>query len=283
MTVDEAHNAKTNESFITLAQLNPAMTLELTATPVAGKANVPHQVSAQQLQAENMIKMPILRSEHKDGWKTAVLAVVQTRGALADAAVKKQVAGGGYIRPNVLFQATSENGDVPPKTVRAYSQQALMIAPDEIAVATGSSAAVDRRLVDKVEVLRHEACKARFKQAVRGEGWSLDMDWDAPFEFKSNAYPASAGSRYTGRCKFKRQHYGPTIADLKEVGEQFERAQMIDAHPGIKSRIRNLDFAPGFWLPTSRGKFYPDFVIERTEGRTVVVECEGRHLRSEPY
>ena len=58
---------------------------------------------------------------------------------------------------------------------------------------------------------------------------------------------------------------------------------MIDAHPAVKSWIRNLDFAPGFWLPTSRGKFYPDFVVELKDSRMAVVEYKGQHLRAEPY
>lgn len=141
--VDEAHNAKTDRSFTTLARLNPAMILELTATPVAGKANVLYHVSAQQLQAENMIKMPIMLAEHKDGWEKAVLAAIQTRGALADAAVKEHAAGRGYIRPIVLFQATNENGDVPPEKLRTYLQDELKIAPEEIAVATGNTRELD--------------------------------------------------------------------------------------------------------------------------------------------
>ena len=629
--VDEAHNAKTDKSFTTLARLNPSVILELTATPVAGKANVLYHVSAQQLQAENMIKMPIMLAEHKDGWEKAVLAAIQTRGALADAAVKEQAAGRGYIRPIVLFQAMNAGGDVPPEKLRTYLQDELKIAPEEIAVATGNTreledidlaapscrinyiitvqalregwdcpfayvlcslqnlssataveqllgrvlrmpyatargeaalnrayahvcevntgyaakaladrlvdsmgfdpldvagllvpvnedspqlrldgdwqataqareqavvtplsvglaadsalpecaeirtdaagdsvvvlrgyvtetaaaqivaaakgakgklaaqqdivrhnavalaasspanlglpfgsiprlafrdgaqgqlqllereailedveldlltmSAIDigrfdvvsepetfeistdkesgrvsyhradpsqiplnygatnlttgdvarwldqllfkklpyllqseriayftavlqrlvdthghaigelagaryllaRRLVDKVEDLRDEACKTRFKQAVLDEAWTLVVDWQTPFEFKPNAYPASASSRYSGRFKFQRHYYGPNIADLRDEGEEFECAQVIDAHPNVKSWIRNLDFAPGFWLPTSRGKFYPDFVVELKDGRMAVVEYKGQHLRSEPY
>ncbi len=630
--VDEAHNAKTDKSFTTLARLNPAAILELTATPVPGKANVIYHVSAQQLQAESMIKMPIMLAEHKDGWEKAVLAAIQTRGALADAAVKEQSAGRGYVRPIVLFQATNENGDVPPEKLRAYLQNELKIASDEIAVATGTTreledqdlaapscrivyiitvqalregwdcpfayvlcslqnlssataveqllgrvlrmpyatargeaalnrayahvceantgyaakaladrlvdtmgfdpldvagllmsvdtnspqlpldggdwqaqavareqavvtpltvalptdaalpecaaerinasgerevvlrgfvtveaaatlvasakgakqkatlqqdierhnavalaasspanlgllfapiprlafresaqgelqllereevlaeveldllsahaieigrfdmaaapetfeistdensgrvsyhradaaqipmnygatqlAATDvarwlvqllyeklnfltqrermayftavlqhlvdthrhsigelaearyllaRRLVDKVESLRSDACKTLFKQAVLDEGWSLGLDWTAPFEFKPTVYPASAGSRYSGRFKFKRHYYGAIIADLRDEGEEFNCATEIDAHPNVKSWIRNLDFAPGFWLPTSRGKFWPDFVAELNDGRMAVIEYKGAHLRAEPY
>ena len=34
----------------------------------------------------------------------------------------------------------------------------------------------------------------------------------------------------------------------------------------------------GFWLPTSSGRFYPDFVCELTDGRVLVVEYKGSHI-----
>lgn len=48
--------------------------------------------------------------------------------------------------------------------------------------------------------------------------------------------------------------------------------------------VRNLDSDPlaGFWLPTSFGRFYPDFVCELLDGRLFVVEYKGEHLRSVP-
>ncbi|MBC7482797.1 MAG: DEAD/DEAH box helicase family protein, partial [Rhizobacter sp.] len=57
--VDEAHNTKTERSFEALKRLNPHLILELTATPVPKRTNVLFHVSAQQLQAYDMIKMPI--------------------------------------------------------------------------------------------------------------------------------------------------------------------------------------------------------------------------------
>lgn len=48
--------------------------------------------------------------------------------------------------------------------------------------------------------------------------------------------------------------------------------------------MRNLDSDPvaGFWLPTSAGRFYPDFVCELTDGRVFVAEYKGEHLRTVP-
>ncbi|HNY48692.1 MAG TPA: DEAD/DEAH box helicase family protein, partial [Casimicrobium sp.] len=191
--VDEAHNAKTDKSFTTLARLNPAMILELTATPVPGKADLLYHVSAQQLQAENMIKMPIMLAEHKDGWEKAVLAAIQTRGALADAAVKEQAAGRGYIRPIVLFQATNENGDVPPEKLRAYLRDELKIAPQEIAVATGTT-----RELEEAD-LASPACRITYIITVQ----ALREGWDCPFAYVlcslQNLRSATAVEQLLGR------------------------------------------------------------------------------------
>lgn len=55
-------------------------------------------------------------------------------------------------------------------------------------------------------------------------------------------------------------------------------------HPLVRHWVRNLDSDPvaGFWLPTSTGRFYPDFVCELTDGRLFVAEYKGEHLRAVP-
>ena len=50
----------------------------------------------------------------------------------------------------------------------------------------------------------------------------------------------------------------------------------------MKTWIRNLVDPPGFSLPTSRGKFYPDFIVELIDGTVAVIEYKGP-FRSDPY
>lgn len=51
--------------------------------------------------------------------------------------------------------------------------------------------------------------------------------------------------------------------------------------PDIEWWVRNVDRQYGsFWLPTSKDKFYPDFVAKLTDDRTFVVEYKGEHLAS---
>ena len=73
--IDEAHNARTELTFDTLRSLNPAAIIEFTATPntsVDNGSNVLFHVSAAELKAEEMIKLPIMLAEEAQGWKQAV-------------------------------------------------------------------------------------------------------------------------------------------------------------------------------------------------------------------
>jgi type III restriction enzyme len=96
-------------------------------------------------------------------------------------------------------------------------------------------------------------------------------------------YPVPANKRYAGKFRFAR-HYYPVVANLKDGGEEHACAVAIDAHPKVKHWVRNLDSDPiaGFWLPTSAGRFYPDFVCELTDGRIFVAEYKGAQLRAMP-
>ena len=69
--VDEAHKAGTNLSFEMLAALCPACIIEFTATPNTDPStgsNVLYRASAAQVKGAQMIKLPIVLTEHPD-WR----------------------------------------------------------------------------------------------------------------------------------------------------------------------------------------------------------------------
>jgi type III restriction enzyme len=173
LIVDEAHNTKTDKSFTTLKRLNPSAILELTATPVAGKTNVLHHVSAQELAGESMIKLPISLTEHAQGWVQAVFAAVQQQRALEAEALKDEAAGMGYVRPIALFQAQNEGDEMPPEKLRAHLQTELHIPPEQIVVATGST-----RELDGIDILSRQS-PVRFVITVQ----ALREGWDCPFAY----------------------------------------------------------------------------------------------------
>ncbi|TAJ78760.1 MAG: DEAD/DEAH box helicase [Gallionellaceae bacterium] len=173
IVVDEAHNTKTDKSFVALKRLNPSAILELTATPLPHQSNVLYHVSAQELQAEDMIKLPITLREHAEGWQAAVFGAVQTRQWLETEAQQAQAAGDAYVRPIVLFQAQNVNDAVPPEALRQHLMNELHISEEQIAIATGS-----QRDLDGVDVFS-PATQLRYIITVQ----ALREGWDCPFAY----------------------------------------------------------------------------------------------------
>jgi type III restriction enzyme len=171
--VDEAHNAKTERSFEALLRLNPAMILELTATPVPKRTNVLFHVSAQQLQAEHMIKMPIALMEHTRGWQAAVLDAVQNQRGLEAEAQQEEALTGAYIRPIVLLQAENSDRPVTVEVLKQYLLDELNIPEDQVKVATGT-----QRELDGLDLSRRD-CTVRYIITVQ----ALREGWDCPFAY----------------------------------------------------------------------------------------------------
>ena len=171
--VDEAHNTKTERSFEALKRLNPALILELTATPVPKRTNVLFHVSAQQLQAEHMIKMPIALIEHTRGWQAAVFDAVQNQRLLEAEAQQEEAATGAYIRPIVLLQAQNSTDLVNVDVLRAHLVNELHIPEDQVKVATGTERGLEGL------TLAARDCPVRYIITVQ----ALREGWDCPFAY----------------------------------------------------------------------------------------------------
>ena len=167
--VDEAHNARTDLSFKALADVRPACVLELTATPIPKRANVLVSVSAQELQTEDMIKLPIVLSEHLTGWEQAVFEAIQRRRQLEIAAQGED----DCIRPIVLFQAEPQNGVMTVDRLRQHLIEKEHIAENEIARATGNY-----KELEGVDLLS-QSCPIRYVITVE----ALKEGWDCPFAY----------------------------------------------------------------------------------------------------
>jgi type III restriction enzyme len=140
-----------------------------------------------------------------------------------------------------------------------------------------------QRLGLRIAELRDRAAKTAFTQRVLDGGWELQASPTRAFRFDPMVYPVQANKRYAGKSRFDK-HFYPVVAELKHGGEEWLCALAIDAHPKVKHWVRNLDSDPvaAFWLPTSTGRFYPDFVCELIDGRVFVAEYKGEHLRNVP-
>lgn len=170
LIVDEAHNNRTHLAFETLRRLAPSCLVEMTATPVKG-SNVLFHVGAQELQQEDMIKLPIVLMEHPTGWKDAVRDAILTRDRLEQAAAKEK----DYIRPVVLFQAQDKGGEVTVDVLVNHLTDAdgEKIDRKEIAVATG-----DQKELDGVTI-GSPTCPVRYVVTVE----ALKEGWDCPFAY----------------------------------------------------------------------------------------------------
>lgn len=139
--VDEAHNARTKLTFDTLQRFRPRAIIEWTATPNTSQANgsnVLFHVCASELKSAEMIKLPIVLTEHTS-WQQAVTATVATRQKLEKAAKLETQP----VRPLALLQAEPKNGQVTVAVLRNYLIDTLRIAPQHIAIATGTQRELD--------------------------------------------------------------------------------------------------------------------------------------------
>lgn len=139
-----------------------------------------------------------------------------------------------------------------------------------------SKYALSRAVREQIENYRQKAADNGFQYALFEESEQLEARFDQVFEFSPGYYPARPPF-YEGRYQFSK-HFYPMIEDLKESGEEFECAKLIDSHPSIKYWIRNLVNRDGaaFRLPLAKNWFYPDFVAELHDGRLLVVEYKGK-------
>ncbi|MGC8703679.1 MAG: DEAD/DEAH box helicase [Thiomonas sp.] len=166
--VDEAHNNRTDRFFQTLGRVNPGCIIELTATPVAGN-NVLHHVSAQELKAEQMIKLPIVLAEHPQGWRDCVADAIRTRDQLEITAQAEP----DYIRPIVLIQAAPKGNEATVDAVRQYLIDEQHIPEDQIAIATGA-----QKELDGIDLF-DRACQIRYVITVE----ALKEGWDCSFAY----------------------------------------------------------------------------------------------------
>ncbi|MCP2013411.1 type III restriction enzyme [Deinococcus sp. HSC-46F16] len=217
--MDEAHNARTPLSFETLTRFDPSMVLELTATPNLEHkpaqnlfaSNVLYSVSAYQLKAEGMIKLPLLLTTHADRLEVIGQAIAR-RDALEATARKEQSITGEAIRPIVLYQAQSDLADDPlrltPQRLKTTLMNDFQVPEREIAIATG-----DLNELQGVD-LNAPDCPIRHIITVQ----ALREGWDCPFAYVlcsvGNAASETAVEQLVGRvlrlprAKFK------NLADL---------------------------------------------------------------------
>lgn len=183
LIVDEAHNNRTELSFSTFANFRPSGVLELTATPDTEKtpSNVLHSVSAAELKAEQMIKLPIVLETQGD-WQRCLAYALDTRNQLQAAAEAERKKGAAYLRPIVLIQAQARREGMDTLDVDRVRAELIAnhsVPEPEIVVATGD----ERGLVtlDKAYAGGISSSDCPVKYVITQK--ALAEGWDCPFAY----------------------------------------------------------------------------------------------------
>jgi type III restriction enzyme len=169
--MDEAHNARTPLTFEVLQRVAPACIVEFTATPdrsAKSGSNVLFHVSASELKAEEMIKLPIILTEHAN-WQQAIHDAILTRRRLGEHAAAES----DFIRPLVLIQAESKNREATVEVIRKHLVDVEKIEESRVAVATG-----DQRELDGIDLF-DPACRIEYIITME----ALKEGWDCSFAY----------------------------------------------------------------------------------------------------
>ena len=176
--IDEAHNARTELTFEVIKRLNPACIIEYTATPKTkgnDRSNVLYSVSAAELKAEDMIKMPI-ELLTTDEWQNAISNSVKQQQALEEIAKAEETNTGEYIRPIVLFQAQHDSqteSTINVEVVKNFLINTMHLPEEQIAVATGTERGIEGKDLSATdEPIRFIITKQALKEG-----------WDCPFAY----------------------------------------------------------------------------------------------------
>ncbi len=172
--VDEAHNARTELSFSTLGNVLPSCILEFTATPArqGTPSNVLHRVSAAELKAAHMVKLPLrVITRHPSQKETLLADAITLRADLEKLALTEAQHTGEYLRPILLLQAENV-AECEPLRERLVSKYG--ISKEEIKISVGS-----KDELPSAEEIRSVTCPVRFLITVQ----KLREGWDCPFAY----------------------------------------------------------------------------------------------------
>jgi type III restriction enzyme len=129
-------------------------------------------------------------------------------------------------------------------------------------------------LDSKIRKLRAEARRRGYQSCLFANNAPVEVSFEFGLTF--GPYDYEPRWMYPGRPYRFSKHFYPQVGELKNSGEEFECAKLLDIHPKVKYWVRNIERSPrSFRLATSTDYFYPDFVAMLTDGRTMIVEYKG--------
>lgn len=128
-----------------------------------------------------------------------------------------------------------------------------------------------RAILIKIRDMILNSKKQSFKKLFEKDTFTINNQ--DTFVFTSNNYIPNPDYRSKN---FKKHKY-ENVHKFDSI-EEYEVALYIDKMPNVTTWIRNIDSDTinSFWIQTATGKFYPDFIINFDNGKTVVAEYKGK-------
>ncbi|HPV82267.1 MAG TPA: DEAD/DEAH box helicase family protein [Nitrospira sp.] len=180
-----------------------------------------------------------------------------------------------------------DHHDIPVGESAEFLRKAIRGLQAKYGMTDVGTLALDRfRLRDeiaaRIQEHREAERKASFQMLLLQDS-PLTVDEQRTINFKTMGYEPSRV--YEGGFQFQRHYFGPKPGELTEktadgrITEEFQCAQFLDGLPQVKFWVRNLARKPtSFRLQTAKDWFYPDFLCQLIDGRTLAVEYKGKHL-----
>lgn len=257
MIVDEAHNFVTGLSEETGARLAPSAIIEFTATPV--NSNVIVSATADELKAEQMIKLPIHLTQHT-GWESAIIHALQQRAGLARIAREASEP----IRPIVLYQAQANTAGAEA-TVDVVKAKLIEHGVPEaaIAIATGN-----QRELEGIDLF---AADCPIEHIITVE--ALREGWDCSFAYVfcsvANIQSATAVEQLLGRVL--RMPFATRRA-TEELNRAYAHVTGIGFHAAA-NRLKDTLVAMGFDERTARDEIIAQ---QASDAAAAVLPLQGR-------
>ena len=245
--LDEAHKAygpndRNNKEFVqSVNRLNPRFVLELSATPKIGISNILVNISGSELQAEEMIKLPIeIHNFTNSDWKHTLAETQKRLEHLERAARQLQARENRYVRPItvVRVQRTGREqrgqGYIHSEDVRDYLIRHLSVPEAWIRVQSSESKELAQ------EDLLSESSPVRWiltKDALK-EGW--DCSFAYVLTLLDNTTATTAMTQMVGRVM--RQPYARRIGTSGALNQCYIYCYNKDvgkAVEGVKAGLEN--------------------------------------------
>ena len=245
--LDEAHKAygpndKNNREFVkSVNRLNSRFVLELSATPKIGISNILVNISGTELQAEEMIKLPIeVHSFTNSDWKHALAETQKRVEQLEEEARQLQSRENRYVRPIALVrvQRTGKEqrgqGNIHSEDVREYLIRNLAVPEAWIRVQSSENKELGHEdLLSEHSLVRWILTKDALK-----EGW--DCSFAYVLALLDNTTATTAMTQVVGRIM--RQPYARRIETSKALNQCYIYCYNKDvgkAVEGVKAGLEN--------------------------------------------